>query len=629
MAVQLTAGTVPPTRLLEGETAAAIRTIRDNSSDSLVKAVMRDRDQKLFSGMGTNKALLFDEYAENLLISLSDFNPVYAPFFGVTPAVETEYSQTANAKVYIVLFKTTEGVAKDWVKDAGGAAQDGRRSFLVLMYRCKPVSIQSLSLTKSLIRGVTINGKKSPETAIKNLVSYGKTLRAADSYSDFQIASDIIGALGTDYTLLVTTLNTTNRDTPGVLTSAYVKEAVLEFYEDNHKNFTSQAPKTEDSAAAAAAALTKGGGNPKGGNPKGGNPRGRGGDKGDKDKDKVKDPPDCTACGEGKHWFRDCPLLKELREKRGVATPTSQAAPVTTETTPTQSLAAVQRKTVRFESAAPAADARSGPCPDDFSSDEEVMCAVEQDPVPGSQLSPLMIVLSLALLAMSVACLVAGAPGIMMRFMAPFLTTSVAAATGLSEQFGNYMIDCGATVHMTRNRSSYTRFSKQHKQMRFKVAADVQSYSQGIGDVDIPVWNHVSESMEVLHLTGVYYCPQQPFDLISMDRLMEDLGYDNPDFRARTWSSLDGTAKHTLVKSGRLYYFKCEGDDAQVTAPTTEEQVPSGVRNTENWAWIKSEAKKYALLYGNPQTGKFDVDLFTCGGAVSYTHLTLPTTPYV
>ena len=123
----------------------------------------------------------------------------------------------------------------------------------------------------------------------------------------------------------------------------------------------------------------------------------------------------------------------------------------------------MQRKTVRFESAAPAADARSGPCPDDFSSDEEVMCAVEQDPGPGSQLSPLMIVLSLALLVMSVACLVAGAPGIMMRFMAPFLTTSVAAATGLSEQFGNYMIDCGATVHMTRNRSSYTRFSKQHK----------------------------------------------------------------------------------------------------------------------------------------------------------------------
>ena len=264
----MTAGTVPATLLLQTETVAVARTIRENSSDSMVKAVMRDRDQKLFSGTGTNKAYLFDEFTENLAITLSDFNPVFAPFFGVVPQPADEYLPTANAKVYTVLFKTTEGVAKDWVKDAGGTDQDGRRAFLVLMFRCKPVTIQSLAITKAHIRGVTINGKKSPETPIKMLVSYGKTLRAADGYSDFQMASDIIGALGTDYSLLVTTLNTTHRDNPGTLTSTYVKEAVLEFYEDNHKNFSSGAGKAEDSAAAAeatAAPLTKGGGKGKGG----------------------------------------------------------------------------------------------------------------------------------------------------------------------------------------------------------------------------------------------------------------------------------------------------------------------------------------------------------------------------
>ena len=229
MALHMTAGTVPESRLIEGETAAASKAIRETSSDSMVKAVMRDRDQKLFAGTGNNKAYLFDEFAENLAITLSDFNPVYAPFFDFTPNPAVQYSPTANAKVYIVLFKTTEGVAKDWVKDAGAEGQDGRRSFLVLMFRCKPVTIQSLAITKANIRGISINGKKSPETSIKMLISYGRNLRAADSYSDFQIASDIMGALGTDYSLLVTTLNTANRDKPGVLTTAYVKEAVLEF----------------------------------------------------------------------------------------------------------------------------------------------------------------------------------------------------------------------------------------------------------------------------------------------------------------------------------------------------------------------------------------------------------------
>ena len=51
-----------------------------------------------------------------------------------------------------------------------------------------------------------------------------------------------------------------------------------------------------------------------------------------------------------------------------------------------------------------------------------------------------------------------------------------------------------------------------------------------------------------------------------------------------------------------------------MTAPATEEKTPSGVRNTENWSFIRSEVKKWALMYGNPSTGKFDVDLFTCGG---------------
>ena len=130
MALHMTAGTIPESLRIEGETAAASKSIRENSSDSMVKAVMRDRDQKLFSGTGSNKAYLFDEYAENLAITLSDFNPVYAPFFDVTPHPDVQYSPTANAKVYIVMFKTTEGVAKDWVKDSGAAGQDGRRSFI-------------------------------------------------------------------------------------------------------------------------------------------------------------------------------------------------------------------------------------------------------------------------------------------------------------------------------------------------------------------------------------------------------------------------------------------------------------------------------------------------------------------
>ena len=662
MALHMTAGTVPESRLIEGETAAASKAIRETSSDSMVKAVMRDRDQKLFAGTGNNKAYLFDEFAENLAITLSDFNPVYAPFFDFTPNPAVQYSPTANAKVYIVLFKTTEGVAKDWVKDAGAEGQDGRRSFLVLMFRCKPVTIQSLAITKSNIRGITINGKKSPETSIKMLISYGRNLRAADSYSDFQIASDIMGALGTDYSLLVTTLNTANRDKPGVLTTAYVKEAVLEFYEDNYKSFSSAAAKADDSAAAAqasAAALTKGG------------VKGKGGDKGGKGGDKgKKDPPDCTACGEGKHWFKDCPLLKGLREKRGAAPSTPAAAPVTT---PSGSAAAVEAQAVAAVPSASAAAAppldekRYGPCTDDFSSDdeevmcpidfssdEEVMCpvdfssssedeeevlfrepvgyaadvcAVEQSSleVPTVQkfmvrgaeslaLQPscMVIALSLILLILSAVCFTVGAPGLLLQFMVPL--TTVAATAGRADALSQFMIDCGATVHMTRNRSAYTRFTKQHKQMRFKVAADTQGVSQGIGDVAIPVWNHVSESMEVIQLTGVYYCPQQPFDLISMDRMMEDLGYDNPDFRGLTWGTLDGTAKHSLVKTGRLYYFKCESNCSEVTAPATEEKTPSGVRNTENWGFIKSEVKKWAPMYGNPATGKFDVDLFTCGG---------------
>ena len=167
-----TAATVPDTNLVP-DTAAALRTFKENTADSLVKAVMRDPDRKLFSGSGANKAYLFDEYLENLIITLNDANLAYGEMLKQTYDAAIVYSPTVNSKLYTVLYKTTEGSAKDWIKDGGNnnGQQDGRKAFLVLLYKCKPVNLQSLSSTKTLIKGISINGKKSPEVLIKMLIS--------------------------------------------------------------------------------------------------------------------------------------------------------------------------------------------------------------------------------------------------------------------------------------------------------------------------------------------------------------------------------------------------------------------------------------------------------------------------
>ena len=90
--------------------------------------------------------------------------------------------------------------------------------------------------------------------------------------------------------------------------------------------------------------------------------------------------------------------------------------------------------------------------------------------------SCMMIALSLILLFLSAVCLTVGAPGLVLQFMVPLAT--VAATAGQADALSQFMIDCGATVHMTRNRSAYTRFTKQHKQVRFKVAADTLGVSE-------------------------------------------------------------------------------------------------------------------------------------------------------
>jgi hypothetical protein len=175
------------------------------------------------------------------------------------------------------------------------------------------------------------------------------------------------------------------------------------------------------------------------------------------------------------------------------------------------------------------------------------------------------------------------------------------------------MVDSGATQHICRMKSWFKSINYKAATRTFKVAASTVVKSTGVGCVEIPLWDLQSEEMVVVEFGNVYYLPEQPFNLISVDQAMESLGFDNPDFRNLEWNC--GGRRFALRLHRRLRYLESSITDSAASTSTALEETEEfqTSRETGNWCLILSEFVKLGKLYGKPTTGNFEVDCFTDG----------------
>ena len=169
-------------------------------------------------------------------------------------------------------------------------------------------------------------------------------------------------------------------------------------------------------------------------------------------------------------------------------------------------------------------------------------------------------------------------------------------------------MDSGASKHICREKSWFKHLNYGGAPKRFKVASNSYTYSEGVGTVEIPLWDVRRGSVVNVILNDVYYLPGQPFNLLSVHQCVNSLGFNNPNFINSEWEHGDYCYETTL--HGGLMYL--EGYEEPAAVPAMED---GGGQNRENgnWAIKLSEYRKFGKLYGNPDTGDFDTDLFTDG----------------
>ena len=304
------------------------------TTDSIVKALQRDMDStigtKTFSGDGKHRIVDFYFYTTNLSITLTDLDTSFGPVLSIDTDI-TAVAQAVNEKVYMVLYKTTSGSAKDIVMDHV-STRDGRKALLYLYKEFRPMSRHTTTEIKEGIRAIRINGKKHPKSSITTLQQYGRHLNTIFPYAEEQVVADILGSLGSDYKDLVVALDVEDCSGNGEdLTVNQLKERIFTFYNKHNSTFRGSGKGADDSLAAVTsptptvpansdlksltesikkdilAAVSPAGDFKK-------KKKDKGAEK-DPKKPKGKDPPNCTVCGEGvNHWFKDCPVIKKAKE---------------------------------------------------------------------------------------------------------------------------------------------------------------------------------------------------------------------------------------------------------------------------------------------------------------------------
>ena len=189
-----------------------------------------------------------------------------------------------------------------------------------------------------------------------------------------------------------------------------------------------------------------------------------------------------------------------------------------------------------------------------------------------------------------------------------------------------WLVDSGAGYHLCRNLDWFSEINTGAPVQSFRVAHAKRLETKGVGTVPFPV-KDIRGQVVVVNLTGVYYAPDQPFNLLSVGCLM-DSGFDSPDFRGCTIHK-EGR-KYVMSRCKNVYHWigasldeiqhpnvftpAAPVDQSQVVERDTKQDPDTRApRDTTVWQWVRSEYRKYAAMLTG---GRFDVDLFSSNGAV-------------
>ena len=93
-----------------------------------------------------------------------------------------------------------------------------------------------------------------------------------------------------------------------------------------------------------------------------------------------------------------------------------------------------------------------------------------------------------------------------------------------------WMVDSGASYHLCNNKDWFSTLDEDASVRTFNVAHSSQLTTKGLGCIDIPLRDSMTGKVEIQNISKVYYAPDQPFNLLSVARLIQYNGFDNPDF---------------------------------------------------------------------------------------------------
>ena len=124
-----------------------------------------------------------------------------------------------------------------------------------------------------------------------------------------------------------------------------------------------------------------------------------------------------------------------------------------------------------------------------------------------------------------------------------------------------FMVDSVASDHISNDPSIFSNIDYSVKK-NFNVVHGENITASGKGSVTL-IANNARGGKTKLTLQGVYYIPDQPMSLISVDRALMNLAFDSPDFKTLTWK-LDDSCTLTMQRHNGAYTL-----DAAVVVPTT------------------------------------------------------------
>ena len=157
--------------------------------------------------------------------------------------------------------------------------------------------------------------------------------------------------------------------------------------------------------------------------------------------------------------------------------------------------------------------------------------------------------------------------------LAPLMDTAAAAKQDKTA----FLVDTGASQFITSERTFFTFYDKSAPTRTFKVAAPTALTSKAVGTIAIPWFNKTRNRMETQVFHNVYYCPDQPLNLISVRKLFEH-GFTSPDFERCEIARRSDSNVFPFTDTGHSYLLGCNNPETAGAVDT--DRV---VRDTANW----------------------------------------------